>query len=48
MKTFDTWSVVYHRIKFSEQEKRPCDCRDCKEFMAQRGLDINGNDLENR
>ena len=28
------WNVAYHRIQFSKEEHRPCDCRECREYFA--------------
>ena len=44
------WSMVYHRIKAAEEnaaKDKPgtCDCKDCREYMAERGLDTKGREV---
>jgi hypothetical protein len=44
--TAGQWHMAYHRIQFSKENHRPCDCTDCQVFMRKQGMDTSGKALE--
>ena len=41
----DAWSMAYHRIQSAKENNKPCDCKECREYMASKGLDTRGREL---
>ena len=47
----DMWAMAYHRIlrakdNSDEGKPGPCNCKECREYMASKGLDTKGQELQ--